>query len=209
MEYWVISAILIYYFSLIIEIAFIPVPSVSSTWQLIFPDKDVMDKLDKDSNLYKIQHFSMMKKIILIVIPYLIATLGYCFPILYIIYSFFFEVGMPESLITILLGIALLIIGRWITISSALDIRKDNSQKDSEFELKTDGIFKHSRNPIVLGLHVGVIGLIILIPNVLFIALTLVYMLHIHFKILLEEDFLKHMFGADYISYFSKTKRYL
>lgn len=209
MENCLIVAVLLYYISLVLEIAFVPVPSVSSTWQLIFPDKDVMNQLDKNSNLYKIQQFSKIKKGLFIIIPYLIATIGYCFPILYMIYAYLFKIELTYSLTTLILGILLLIIGRWITISSALGIRKDNSQKDNEFDLKTEGIFRHSRNPIVLGLHVGVIGLNILIPSILFIALTIVYMLHIHFKILLEEDFLKHMFGADYSSYFSKTKRYL
>ena len=109
----------------------------------------------------------------------------------------------------IIVGVVLMVMGRLVTIGSALGIRKDNSQKGVDFDLKTEGIFARSRNPIVVGLHLGIIGLNILIPNYLFIIFTCFYFGNIHFKILIEEDFLSQFFQGDYNAYLKKTKRYL
>lgn len=186
----------------------IPVPSVSSTWQLIFPDDNVESVLDPNSMLYKLQHYNAFKKIIFVVIPYLISTLGYCYPIIMLVLYFLGKIDIVITALSIL-GVVFLFLGRWLTIYSALLIRKDNSQKEDDFELKTKGIFKKSRNPIVLGLHLGIIGMNLIFPSVIFLLLTIVYILHIHFKIVLEEDFLKQFFKGSYEAYHSKTKRYL
>lgn len=190
------------------EIIWIPVPSVSSTWQLIFPSDDMERILDKESLLYKFQHFNFLEKIIWVIIPYLVSTLGYCYPLLMLGLFYFGKIEIDVTIIS-MIGVVCLIIGRLITIYSALTIRKDNSQKNEEFELKTKGIFRKSRNPIVLGLHVGVFGMILIFPSWIFLILTIAYMLHIHFKIVLEEDFLRQFFKDNYETYHSKTKRYL
>lgn len=208
MDNWIACTVALYYISLMAEIIWIPVPSVSSTWQLIFPSDDMEHILDKESLLYKFQHFNFLEKIIWVITPYVISTLGYCYPILMLILFGLGKIGIGVTAFSII-GVLCLIIGRLITIYSALTIRKNNSQKNEEFELKTKGIFRKSRNPIVLGLHVGVFGMLLIFPSWIFLVLTIVYMLHIHFKIILEEDFLRQFFKDNYELYHSKTKRYL
>ena len=82
MDNWIACIVALYYISLMAEIIWIPVPSVSSTWQLIFPSDDMERILDKESLLYKFQHFNFFEKIIWVIIPYLVSTLGYCYPLL-------------------------------------------------------------------------------------------------------------------------------
>lgn len=208
MDNWIACMVALYYISLMIEIIWIPVPSVSSTWQLIFPSDEMERILDKGSLLYKFQHFSFPEKIIWVIIPYIISTVGYCYPIFMLVLFYLGKIDVAPTIFS-LVGVLLLILGRAITIYSALTIRRNNSQKNEEFELKTKGIFKKSRNPIVLGLHVGVLGMILIFPSWLFLILTIAYVLHIHFKIVLEEDFLRQFFKDNYETYHSKTKRYL
>jgi protein-S-isoprenylcysteine O-methyltransferase Ste14 len=205
---WITYIVALYYISLMAEIIWIPVPSVSSTWQLIFPSDEMDRILNKESLLYKFQHFNFVEKAIWIIIPYVVSTMGYCYPIFMLILFYFGKIEIDITIFS-MIGVFCLILGRLITIYSAFTIRKNNSQKNEEFELKTKGIFRKSRNPIVLGLHVGVFGMILIFPSLIFLILTIVYILHIHFKIVLEEDFLRQLFKDNYKTYHSKTKRYL
>ncbi len=210
MESYIYIIIVAYYLSIILEIALIPVPSVASTWQLMFPDDGIRNQIERSSLIGKVQDYSHWTKLWAIVIPYILAMLGYAFPLLWLVIGVLSQFDLfPMTFWNILIGTALLVSGRLVTIWSALSIRKDNSQKGEDFDLKTQGIFSRSRNPIVVGLHMGIIGLNILIPNYLFILLTCFYFGNIHFKILIEEDFLRQFFEGDYQSYIKKTKRYL
>lgn len=210
LESWISYIILAYYISILIEIMWIPVPSVASTWQLMFPDNDLQAKLDRDSLIWRTQNFNWFKKMILVILPYVIAFLGYTFPLLWLLFPPLskWDISSMNDW-NIIVGVVLMVMGRLVTIGSALGIRKDNSQKGVDFDLKTEGIFARSRNPIVVGLHLGIIGLNILIPNYLFIIFTCFYFGNIHFKILIEEDFLSQFFQGDYNAYLKKTKRYL
>ncbi len=203
--------IILYFLSIILEITLIPVPSVASTYQLLFPIEETKNIITSNSLLYTVQNKNLFIKGIIIVIPYILSLLGYCWPLLLIISHAlgWIKPFWNNHIYLIILGVFLLLFGRMITLSSALDIRSNNSQKGDDFDLKTKGIFKLSRNPIALGLHVGILGMNILFPSWIFLGLTIVYVLNIHFKIILEEDFLKQLFKEKYVQYFHQTKRYL
>ncbi len=211
MEWAIGLIIMVYFLSILVEILWIPVPSVASTYQLVFPDKEVQEKLNPTSFLYKIQSLDIFSKFLLIIVPYILAMIAYCWPLLLLMFHVLGiqSLKMNSYLLGIGVGVLCLFLGRAITLASAFFIRKDNSQKNDNFDLKTRGFFKHSRNPIVLGLHVGILGMNLIFPSWIFLGLTLIYILNIHFKILLEEDFLLHLFQENYSVYFSKTRRYL
>ncbi len=212
MEYWFISiTVILYYLSIIIEIWTIPVPSVASTYQLVFPETEVKEALSgKDSRLGRVQTWAVWKKTLLLLLPAIVMVGGYCFPLFFAIR--FMIGGQIDGIVNhwllMVVGILLLVVGRGVTIKSALDIRKDNSQQGDDFDLKTKGVFRLSRNPIVLGLHIGLLGMNLLFPSIWFLLLSLFYAGNIHFKILLEEDFLLAFFGEKYQKYHRLTRRY-
>ena len=76
-------------------------------------------------------------------------------------------------------------------------------------ELITTGMFKYSRNPIFLFMDLYFIGIMLIYPTMVFIALALCTIAGIHFQILREEEFLTKKFGEKYLAYKNKTGRYI
>jgi len=59
-----------------------------------------------------------------------------------------------------------------------------------------------------MGLYIFLIGVWCAIPSIYFLAGIVFYMGYMHFKILMEEDFLANRYGDTYAQYMTKTKRY-
>jgi protein-S-isoprenylcysteine O-methyltransferase Ste14 len=78
-----------------------------------------------------------------------------------------------------------------------------------ESTLITGGIFKFSRNPIVLGMFFLVIGSFLMIPTIISIVLLILNVLTFDSKVRHEEKFLLNRFGEEYESYKKKVRRYL
>lgn len=76
-------------------------------------------------------------------------------------------------------------------------------------ELVTSGIFRISRNPIFLGIRLNLLGLFLVMPNALTLALWLLGDVAIQLQVFLEEEHLLQQHGAAYQQYQMKTARYL
>jgi len=75
--------------------------------------------------------------------------------------------------------------------------------------LKSNGLYKISRNPMYLGFDLFTLSSIIYIGNI-FIATLGIYSLFIyHFIIIGEEKYLEKRFGKKYIEYRKKVRRYI
>lgn len=201
--------VLIVYLSILVELVLFPVPSVASTWQLLSGHNS--------SQLYglrrTVQSWHPVLKILLLFIPTAISVVVYCFPLLLIIvdrlqnmlvdYDFF------KNSYATTFGITCIVLGRIIALYSVIVIRGDNSQKDQDFSLKTTGIFRISRNPILMGMYLTILGLFLLFPYRLMIPGIVIYFANMHFRIKLEEDFLKEKFGDRFTQYMNSTNRYI
>ena len=75
--------------------------------------------------------------------------------------------------------------------------------------LKTGGLYKISRNPIYFGFDLMTISSILFLLNPIIIATGVFSMLVYHLIIIGEEQFLEKAFGADYLEYKKKVRRYL
>ena len=75
--------------------------------------------------------------------------------------------------------------------------------------LKTRGIYKISRNPMYVGLHLVTLSSMIFSLNWIIIVMGMYSMVVYHFIIKGEENFLKNRFGAAYFEYKRKVRRYL
>jgi len=74
---------------------------------------------------------------------------------------------------------------------------------------KTHGIYKISRNPMYVGLHLLTLSSMIFSLNWIIILMGVYSFVIYHFIIIGEENFLRNRFGEAYLDYQSKVRRYL
>lgn len=75
-------------------------------------------------------------------------------------------------------------------------------------DLISQGLFKHSRNPIFLGVIISYFGTFCIIPNVLSFSLFLLCFVIIQIQVRMEEEYLESNHGQEYLSYKSKVRRW-
>lgn len=211
----VVIVILLAYATLFSELVFLHVPSVASVYQLIFSKKSIVNFNNAelpDCRLKRVLQWPSIKKIMLLALPTFISIITGVLPLLYLAMIYYNMVTWKqlnsEYSFQHIAGILCIITGRTFTIYSTFEIRKSNRQKEGSFDLKTNGIFGFSRNPLLLGMYIMYAGMLIIFPTITFALGLLVYLANMHFRVLLEEDFLFHMFGDKFIHYRQKTKRY-
>ena len=112
------------------------------------------------------------------------------------------------SLIIFLIGVLILINPIFKFIKSKTTIDPIKFKKVNK--LITSGIYKYSRNPMYLGLLMIVISTSILYLNILSITTPFLFYFWINrFQIKREEIFLTEKFGKEYLSYKTKTRRWI
>ena len=100
-----------------------------------------------------------------------------------------------------------MIAGRALTLSSVFALR--HYAADNHRALQTHSIFRWSRNPGLVGMYLMFLGFWLVMPSLWFALGLVVYVLHMHAKVRLEEDYLGNRFGADFTNYRDRTPRYL
>jgi len=112
------------------------------------------------------------------------------------------------SIIILLIGILILInpIFKFIKSKTTIDPIKFTKVN----KLIISGIYKYSRNPMYLGLLMIVISTSIFFLNIFSITTPFLFCCWINrFQIKREEIFLTEKFGQEYISYKTKTRRWI
>lgn len=79
----------------------------------------------------------------------------------------------------------------------------------SKTELKTNGLFSISRNPVFLGMLSALLGIFFIIPNALTIVVFVSSTLLFQVQVRLEEEYLYKTHGDRYIAYCQKTRRWI
>ena len=198
------------YLSIIYELTVIPVPSVASTYQLFFTE----DAYDRNGTLLmRVRNWSRLTKLFLIFLPTGLVVVIYLLPLIQAIWSgfsnFLHPVWAGSSTVVIGAGVLIAIFGRIISLYTAWRMRPNNSQKGDNFELKTGGFFDRSRNPNLVGMYTCFIGLWLLYPTWEMAVGFLLFVGNMHFRVLMEEDFLTWKFGRNYTNYKSQKRRYV
>jgi protein-S-isoprenylcysteine O-methyltransferase Ste14 len=109
------------------------------------------------------------------------------------------------------ISVVLLYIGMFILISGLISLGASFRMglPENLTELKTNGIYRFSRNPIYLGAYLISIASCLYFPDLVNFSFT-VYSLFIHHQIIRkEEQFMTEKFGTPYLSYCSCTRRYV
>ena len=113
------------------------------------------------------------------------------------------------------ISILILVIGLIIIISPIVNfIKSKTTVNPVKFKnvnrLVTTGIYKHSRNPMYLGMIIVIISITVYYLNYLSVFSPLIFYIWINkFQISREEIFLEDKFGDEYLKYKSKTRRWI
>jgi len=106
-----------------------------------------------------------------------------------------------------LLGIGVMLFTLGIISLGTFSLRVGLAQENTS--LRTTGIYRFSRNPMLLGLYLIALGSAIYVQNPINWILVMVA-LTVHHKIILaEENFLHARFGDEWIEYRNKVRRYV
>jgi len=107
-------------------------------------------------------------------------------------------------------SIPILIIGFLFIIFSAIFLGKSTrlGLPENDTKLKTQGIYKISRNPMYVGFNFLTISAIIGQMSIIVIIFGIYSIIIYHSIILAEERFLKNKFFTDYEEYIKKVRRY-
>jgi protein-S-isoprenylcysteine O-methyltransferase Ste14 len=110
-----------------------------------------------------------------------------------------------------IIAYSLLALGILFTTVSLINLGKSTRMglPKEHTVLKTNGIYKISRNPMYVGLGLFTIASMVYTMNVIIIALGVFSLIVHHLIIKNEEWFLLSRFGIDYENYRRKVRRYL
>ncbi len=107
----------------------------------------------------------------------------------------------------VLLGIGVMLFTLGIISLGTFSLRVGLAQENTS--LRTTGIYRLSRNPMLLGLYLMALGSAIYVQNPVNWVLVIVA-LAVHHKIILaEENFLRARFGDQWIKYRKRVRRYI
>ena len=76
-------------------------------------------------------------------------------------------------------------------------------------ELKTNGLFSISRNPVFLGMLVTLAGIFFILPNAITLLVATVSVMLFQVQVRLEEEYLSMIHGNTYITYCKKVRRWI
>jgi protein-S-isoprenylcysteine O-methyltransferase Ste14 len=109
------------------------------------------------------------------------------------------------------ISLALLAIGSLVVVTGIINLHLSLKVglPDHETSLKTNGLYRFSRNPIYSGLFLVTLASCLYFPEPGNIGLA-VYAIFFHHRIILsEEKFLAERFGEQWVSYTKNTRRYI
>lgn len=190
--------------SLVLELACFHVPSVASNVNIIRKQPAVVQGYS--ARFRGLFQYSLLARITLSMLPLLPVYAVFLYPLL-VIFGFM-NAAYPVPEIFVWLGCGFILAGRLTTFASVLIIRQQNQQKADSFYLHTDFLFGRSRNPGLLGMYIFILGVWFLMPSIQYLVGIFYYFAYMHFKVLMEEDFLEQKFGEPYLQYKTTTGRY-
>lgn len=105
--------------------------------------------------------------------------------------------------------------GLAISLTAAVTFKRASTTLDPKHPARTStlissGAYRYSRNPMYLGVLLVLVGWAIYLGNLLSILCTFVFIAYItRFQIVPEELLLREKFGAGFLSYKSRVRRWL
>ncbi len=109
------------------------------------------------------------------------------------------------------LGIILCTIGLLVCVTGEVALGESfrAALPREKTKLITTGIYRHVRNPCVLGVYLFVLGTLLIAPSLLALVTVALNYVGYHLKIRAEEEYLLQTHGEEYEVYCARTGRYL
>lgn len=199
--------VLLGYASLGFELTILHIPSVASSMNIwVSPPALEAAYSPAWRRLFRL---SRSRKVALFFLPVLVAWGVYLYPLIALL------AGDPlgdqlfaTTSVTNVAAAVLIVTGRAITFGSVLTLRRAN-RRTTGAGLTTDGLFRYSRNPGLVGMYAFVAGLWLTAPSLTMLCGIFVYVVHMDFKVRMEEDYLGNTIGEPYRAYQRRAPRYL
>lgn len=123
-----------------------------------------------------------------------------------------FTFGLPTA-VRVAIGVILVLSLPAIMIPTLAAFRRTASEYDVQKLPKAivkEGPFRFSRNPGYIGFFLFFLGIAFLLDNVYGLILVVVGMVFVHYKVVLKEEaVLENAFGADYLEYKNRVRRWI
>lgn len=124
--------------------------------------------------------------------------------------NFLYSELIDEPLLRIL-GVLLILVSLYLfvwALVSFQDSWRIGIDTKTNGELITSGVFSFSRNPIFLFIDLYFFGTFLINGTPIFLIITIIVVVGLHYQILQEEAFLSSAYGKNYQDYVQKTGRY-
>jgi protein-S-isoprenylcysteine O-methyltransferase Ste14 len=111
-----------------------------------------------------------------------------------------------------LAGWVLLIISLVLIVIAQADMAQSwriGFDASAQPQLVSNGLFAQSRNPIFLGMRINMLGLFLVLPNAVTLAIVLLGEALIAVQVRLEEEYLGAALGSDYAAYCNTVPRWM
>ncbi|MFZ4523069.1 MAG: methyltransferase family protein [Bacteroidales bacterium] len=118
-------------------------------------------------------------------------------------------INLPEFISWI--AVVILYLGAIIVSVSMVNLGRSLAVglPEKETTLQTHGLYRMSRNPLYVGVHLIAIASCIYFPDLINISFT-IYGIYMHHRIIRNEEyFLEKRFGKEWLIYSTKVSRYL
>jgi protein-S-isoprenylcysteine O-methyltransferase Ste14 len=204
----VLAAIVVLaYASLAFELTILHVPSAASSWNIWLRPPEL--EAVYSPAWRGVFGLSRSRKAALFVLPVLVVWGVFLYPSIALFAGDLLGDQLFATTSATNVAAAMLIVaGRAITLGSVVTLRR-TSGRMFRGALTTDGLFRCSRNPGLVGMYTFVSGLWLAAPSLAMLCGILVYVAYMHFKVRMEEDFLENTKGEAYRVYHRSTRRYL
>jgi protein-S-isoprenylcysteine O-methyltransferase Ste14 len=191
------------YASLVVELVVFPIPSEASTWQLLAAEAPA-DAPPADA-LQQARARSRSRKLLTLFLPTATGVVLWLLPLACILVP-----GVAAAIWCTQLswlhapGLALVVLGRLVTFTSVLQLRAQRRRGAGP-----GWLFRHSRNPGLVGMYACYLGLCCLSGSpLLWLGLPL-YVANMHGRVRMEEAHLSARLGATWNDYAARVPRYL
>lgn len=194
------------YASLVIELAFVAVPSVASSRQLLRVNNE--RRTPALTNALEVaRSASTGSKILRFALPTFVVILVLALPLVQLAFP---RVHAPLGRIEMLevpgvseAGALMVVLGRVLTIVAMRHLRSAG-----QAGIVRDGVFAWSRNPGLLGMFVFAAGAFAITPSVVLFFGVVFYVWHMHGRVKLEEAWLQETEPEAFGTYSRTVSRY-
>ncbi len=113
----------------------------------------------------------------------------------------------PENLLLRIISIVFILIGFLIVAVAMLGLGYRRTMGQDKKILKTNGLYKYSRNPQLVGYGMILIALVLFDLSLFSLGWFIMYLIISYFMIKTEEEFLTTNYGEEYLKYCNNVPR--